>query len=342
MKSGQVVVLGAGSWGTALALLARGNGSRADTAAPRHVVLWARDAKHAQEMTTAGENARYLPGVSLGGIEATSDLDVVREAEWLVCAVPCTHVPDLAARVRELVGPQTVVISGTKGLHADMGMRGEELWREFGGATYERYAALSGPNLAREIVGGVPTSSVVASANPETASRARELFNSSQFRVYTNTDLVGVELGGAFKNVVAIAAGIGDALEFGDNAKAALMTRHWREMTRLAVALGARQHTLFGLSGIGDLFATCASPQSRNHRLGVALGRGDSLGEARREISQTTEGVHTTRAALALAAEHGVELPVTQQLALILFENKPVRAAIEALMTRQGRCEEEE
>ncbi|MBW3634927.1 MAG: NAD(P)H-dependent glycerol-3-phosphate dehydrogenase, partial [Armatimonadetes bacterium] len=173
----------------------------------------------------------------------------------------------------------------------------------------------------------------------ETAARAQELFTSRQFRVYTNTDLLGVELGGALKNVVAIAAGICDGLGFGDNAKAAIMTRHWREMTRLAVAQGAKESTLFGLSGIGDLFATCASSHSRNHSLGIKLGRGESLEQAQSEVAQVAEGVHTTRAALRLSLQCGVELPVTEQLAALLFEKRDVRHAVEALMGRQGCAE---
>ena len=199
--------------------------------------------------------------------------------------------------------------------------------------------ALSGPNLAKEIVRGVPTATVVASTSEATASAAQELFATPAFRVYTNTDLIGVELGGALKNVVALAAGMGDGLGYGDNSKAALVTRAWREMMRLAVKLGAQEATLWGLSGLGDLFATCVSPYSRNRNLGYHLAIGESLPEAQHEVSQVAEGVHTTRAALALAEEFGVELPVTQQIAAVLFDGRDVRQAVQELMGRQG-CSE--
>jgi glycerol-3-phosphate dehydrogenase (NAD(P)+) len=207
------------------------------------------------------------------------------------------------------------------------------------GTPAERYATLSGPNLAKEIVAGVPTSTVVASQDEAAANRAQELFSSPTFRVYTNSDLIGVEMGGALKNIVAIAAGICDGLGFGDNSKASLMTRAWREMTRLSVALGAQESTLYGISGLGDLIATCVSPHSRNHSLGCHLARGESLKEAQHEVSQVAEGVHTTRAALKLARETGVELPITEQLAKVLFEKRDPRQAVTELMSRHWRGE---
>jgi glycerol-3-phosphate dehydrogenase (NAD(P)+) len=198
---------------------------------------------------------------------------------------------------------------------------------------------LSGPNLAKEIAAGVPTSTVVASLDEKAAQRAQELFATPVFRVYTNTDLIGVELGGALKNIVAIAAGVCDGLGFGDNSKAAMMTRAWSEMTRLSLALGAQNSTLYGLSGIGDLVATCVSPHSRNHSLGYKLGRGESLSVAQHEIAQVAEGVHTTRAALHLARQTGIVLPVTEQVAAVLFEGRDPRQAVTELMGRQWSTE---
>ena len=335
MESQKVAVLGAGSWGTALACLAARNGHA--------VALWARDENLVAAINREGANAKYLPGADLKNVRASTDLgEVLSGAQWIISAVPCAGVPALAPLVGQLRAPDAVVVSGTKGLHPATGARAAQLWCEGAALADEHYAALSGPNLAREIALGVPTSSVVASLAATTAERAQELFTSHLFRVYTNTDLLGVELGGALKNVVAIAAGICDGFEFGDNAKAALMTRHWREMTRLAVACGARESTLFGLSGVGDLFATCASPHSRNHSLGERLGRGENLDDARREVVQVVEGVHTARAALNLAQKYGEELPVTRQLAAVLFEGQPVREAIGALMNRRGKAEIED
>lgn len=325
-----VAVLGAGSWGTALAHLAAQGG--------HEVRLWTHDAAAAAQLTRDEENTRYLAGVSLRGIAVSAELEtMLHGADWIISAVPCSAIPNLTERVAAASLPTATLISGTKGLHPQTGARGSQMW----GAAFDatRYVALSGPNLAREIALKVPTSTVVASQHDETAGRAQELFASTQFRVYTNTDLIGVELGGALKNVVAITAGICDGLGFGDNAKAAIMTRHWREMTRLAVAQGAKESTLFGLSGIGDLFATCASPHSRNHSLGTRLGRGESLAQAQSEVAQVAEGVHTARAAMRLSSECGVELPVTEQLVGLLFEGRGVRQAVEALMGRQGCAE---
>ncbi len=332
MEQGVVAVLGAGSWGTALAHLLVRKGC--------DVRLWARAAATATQLKNDGENTRYLPSVSLGNIEIFSDLHAVLDgAAWVVSAVPCSVLPQIAQASSTRLAPNAVVVSGTKGLHPTSSLRASQTWERDGGLPSHRFVALSGPNLAREIVAGIPSSTVVASQNEAVADRAQKLFNTRSFRVYTNDDLLGVELGGALKNVVAIAAGVGDGLGFGDNAKAALMTRAWREMTRLAVALGARESTLFGLSGMGDLIATCAGNKSRNHALGFHLAQGESLRVAQHEIAQVAEGVHTCRAALRLAQTVGVELPVTQQIASVLFENRSPRSAVEELMNRHG-CRE--
>ena len=334
----EVAVIGAGSWGTVLAWLLGEKGTR--------VRLWARDEKTANSLTATRKNVKYLPNTVLQNVEFTSDFQAaVKGVKHIVIAIPGAATPALAAQFRTLsiegsIEENAILISGTKGLHPESGLRASQIWKE-SGWNMENYVALSGPNLSREIAAGVPTSTVVASQNLVAAQSAQRLFASPLFRVYTNCDLIGVELGGALKNVVAIAAGVGDGLGFGDNAKASLLTRGWHEMTRLATALGAQQSTLFGLSGMGDLFATCTSAQSRNHALGVLLGKGESLQQARESVVQTAEGVHTTRAALRLAAEVGVELPVTQQVAAVLFEGKSPAQAVGDLMKRQERDEVE-
>lgn len=325
-----VAVLGGGSWGTALAMLC------ASTGCP--VRLWARDAEVARQVSEHHHNPRYFPGVSLPGVTASTDLpQSVAGAAFVLVAVPGAALAETAARVLPLVDPAAVIISGTKGLDPQ-GRRPSEIWKA-AGLGEDRLAALSGPNLAREMVRGVPTSSVVASVQPLVAGAAQQLLGTPTFRVYTNTDLVGVELGGALKNVVAIAAGICDGLGFGDNAKAALITRAWVEMTRLAVSLGARERTLYGLSGMGDLLATCASTQSRNHELGRLLGQGLPLSAAQQEVQQVAEGVHTTRAALHLARQQALEMPITAEVAAVLFEGKTPHDAVVALMSRQGKSE---
>lgn len=334
-RSQKVAVLGAGSWGTSLAFLAGRKGF-----ATR---LWARDAAFADRLTKAHENDKYLPGIPLQNVECSADLaTVLQDASWIVVAIPGAAIAPLAREVQSLSSlcvADVVLVSGTKGLDPESGLRPSQLWSLHADWPSGSYAALSGPNLAKEIVAGVPTSTVIASHDEAAANRAQDLFSSPSFRVYTNADLIGVEMGGALKNIVAIAAGICDGLGFGDNSKASLMTRAWREMTRLSVALGAQESTLYGISGVGDLIATCVSPHSRNYSLGCHLARGESLKEAQHEVSQVAEGVHTTRAALKLAAENGVELPVTEQLGKVLFEKRDPRQAVTELMNRHWRGE---
>jgi len=327
-----VTVLGAGSWGTALADMARRRGHR--------VRLWARDRSLAHDLESSCANLKYLPGVSLAGVAIETDVRRALDgAAWILVAVPCVGLNALARGLRPILeSGEAILISGSKGLDPE-GARASLVWKHQGGVGDERFAALSGPNLAREMVAGLPSSSVIASASTGVAQAAQDAFGSGVFRLYRSSDVVGVEMGGALKNIVAIAAGIGEGLGFGDNSKAALMCRAWHEMARLSVALGARESTLYGLSGIGDLMATCASPHSRNHRLGCFLARGESLQDAQLEVAQVAEGVHTTRAALKLAAQVHVQLPVTEQLARVLFEGLPARAAVEELMSRSWRDE---
>jgi glycerol-3-phosphate dehydrogenase (NAD(P)+) len=327
-----VVVLGAGSWGTLLAWLLGRKGLS--------VRLWARDGNAVARMRATRQNEKYLPDTILQNVEFTASLEeAVAGVPFIVSAVPGAATPQLAHNFQTLpLEKNAILISGTKGLHPESGLRASEIWQRENWPM-ENYVALSGPNLSKEIAAGVPTSTVVASQNCESAKAAQQLFASPLFRVYTSSDLIGVELGGALKNVIAIAAGVGDGLGFGDNAKASLLTRGWREMTRLATALGAREPTLYGLSGIGDLFATCTSQLSRNHALGVRLSKGENLQEASEGIARTAEGVHTTRAALHLARETNVELPVTQQVAAVLFKGKAPRRAVEDLMQREERDE---
>lgn len=331
MKQPVVTILGAGSWGCALAhLLNRKNIA---------VRLWGRSLKTAGGLTCLPESVKYLPGIALEGVQLYGDCaEAVHGADWVLVTVPTAAVQQLAQKVAPLLAAQTRLISGTKGLHPETGLRPSQLWQR-AGIPPQRFVALSGPNLAREMVSGVPTSTVVASPDEAAASAAQQLMGSSHFRVYRNTDLLGVELGGALKNVVAIAAGICDGLGFGDNAKAALITRGWAEMTRLALPLGAQIETLYGLSGMGDLIATCASSQSRNHTMGELLGKGIDLEAAQLQIGQVAEGVHTTKAALHLALQLKVELPITWQLKKVLFEGYNAADAVEQLMNRPERRE---
>jgi glycerol-3-phosphate dehydrogenase (NAD(P)+) len=331
MKREIVSVVGAGSWGKALATIL----SRKE----REVRLWGRNLNSLQGLTFSPENGKNLADKTPADVQLYADIALaLQNADWVVIALPSAAVVELAQVVSPLLEPQTRIASGTKGLHPQSGLRPSQLWEQ-AGVPLQRFVSFSGPNLAKEIVAGVPTSMVVASPEEETAREAQHLLAFPNLRVYRNTDLTGVELGGALKNVVAIAAGICDGLGFGDNTKAALVTRGWSEMTRLALTLGARQETLYGLSGMGDLIATCASTQSRNHSIGELLGKGFSLQDAQQKIGHVAEGVYTTIAALQLAQEQQLELPITWQLKKVLFEGYNAAEAVTKLMSRPERNE---
>lgn len=328
-----VAVVGGGSWGTTLAVLA----SRAGRAA----TLLVRDPEAARRLTEERRNARYLPDLVLPGrLRVTADPEVAcRHAALCLLAVPTTAVRERARSLRPLLGRATVV-SAAKGLErGTLARMTEVVVQELGEAARPRVGALSGPNLAREIAAGKPAATVIAGIDGDRVRRAGSLLQSPAFRVYANDDVVGVEMGGALKNVIAIGAGIGDGLGAGDNAKAAFLTRGLAEIARLGVASGAHPLTFAGLAGLGDLVATCESPLSRNRTLGQLLAEGKRLPEIQASLGQVTEGVETTRAARALGERAGVELPITSELHDVLFAGKSPRAAIGALMAREAKDE---
>ena len=324
-----VAVLNAGGWGTALAALLGRSG---------HAVrLWARREEQSAAMRVDRENRAYMPGVPLPPtVEPTSDLEAaVRGADVVVLVPISAGVRDLAGRLAGVIPPGALVVHGTKGLDAETLRRLSEVIADrLGPAFHGRVAALSGPTHAEEVGRGIPTAAVVACADGDVAEGLQAVFNGATFRVYTNRDVVGVELCGALKNVVAIAAGIGDGLGSGDNAKAALMTRSLAEIGRLVQAAGGRAETVAGLAGIGDLMATCTSRHSRNRRAGELIGRGKTLDQVLAESPQVVEGVPATRAALRLAARHGVAMPIAEQLHRVLFEAHDPRDALAELMGR--------
>ncbi|MBI2300644.1 MAG: NAD(P)-dependent glycerol-3-phosphate dehydrogenase [Armatimonadetes bacterium] len=322
-----VAVVGAGSWGTGLAwLLAQRN---------EDVRLWARDPDLAERVSASRVNEAYLPELRLPDpLAITAELDRALEGAGLVVvAVPSVGLATVAARMAAALAVGATVISATKGLDHATGRRMTLVLADALPAGVG-IGALSGPNLSSEIVAGQPAASVVASADPAVMGVLQTALSSRRFRVYTNPDVAGVELGGALKNPYAIAAGISDGLGYGDNTKAALMTRGMHEMRRLGVALGADPRTFAGLCGFGDLLATCHSRQSRNRNLGEQLGRGARLGELLAGTPHVAEGVPTTRTALRLAHEQGVHMPILEELHAILFEDKPPRDAVAALMLR--------
>lgn len=330
----RVTVIGTTSWGTTLAILLANNGS--------DVTLWARTEEEAAALEQARENPRLPPGSTFPtGLRLTASLEEAAPgADMVVVSVPSRSLRENLRKLRPHLGNGSMVLSATKGLEIESARRMSEVMEEeLPEPLHDRIAVLSGPNLAREIVRGMPASTVIASRSEEVALRAQELFMSPVFRVYTNADVVGVELGGALKNIIALGAGICDGLGYGDNGKAAFITRGLVEMTRLAVAAGANPLTLAGLAGLGDLVATCSSPLSRNRYVGEQLAAGRGLDELLSSMQNVAEGVDTTRAALTLAARLGVDMPLTEAISGVLFRGVEPRSAVAELMGRAPRSE---
>lgn len=327
-----VAVLGAGSWGTALALLLAQGGSA--------VRLWDRTAGLVESIRAEGENRRYLPGTRLpASIAPTTDMEAaVAGAACVVVAVPSTAVGGVLAHFRPYLSDTCDIVLASKGLAPDSGMLPFEVAEaELGHAN--AIVALSGPNLAGEIARGVPAAAIAACPDPDAARRTALLFSRPTFRVYTGTDRTGVEIGGAVKNVLAIAGGVSDGLGFGDNAKAALLTRGLAEMTRFGVACGARQETFYGLAGVGDLMATAASRLSRNWRVGEGIAQGETLEAILARLGQVAEGVPTARAVVHLSKARGVDMPVCRAVAGLLFDGWAPMEAVTTLLSRAQRDE---
>lgn len=331
--NGQIAVLGGGSWGTALARLVADNG--------RRVTLWERDEQTARDYELRRENQRYLPGYPFPETMAvTSDMaDALGGAELVIVAVPSGAVAEVMMRAARHLDSGHMLLSASKGLDCETGRRISQIISSRAPQCGRRIAALSGPNLAVEIAAGVPTASVVAAEDRDVADVCRSVLAGRTLRVYTSTDVAGVEFGGALKNVLAIGAGICEGMGFGDNTKAAMLTRGLAEMTRLGTALGARPETFSGLSGVGDLLATSFSHLSRNLRVGLALGRGQTLEQALNDIGQVAEGVPTTQAAMALAGSTGVDMPIARETHSVLFEGRPAAEGLSNLMARAWKDE---
>ncbi len=324
-----IAVLQAGSWGTTLSTILSRDGGR-------HVVLWTRDAEQAGELALRRENRRYLPGVRIpDAVEITADLaHALATADDVIVAAPSHGVRALRDRVAPLLRAQHRILSATKGLAPDDGRRMSELWSEV--IAPARVAVLSGPNISREIAAGLPAPTVVASVNPETARHFQELVSTSMFRAYTNEDVVGVELCGALKNIVALGAGAIDGMGYGENAKAGFVTRGLAEIARYGFTQGANPLTVAGLAGFGDLVATCTSKHSRNRSAGELLAKGLSLAQIRERLGgQVIEGIGTAAATHAAAKRAGVQMPITAQTHAVLFEGKPIRRAMRELMDRE-------
>jgi glycerol-3-phosphate dehydrogenase (NAD(P)+) len=325
-------VLGAGSWGTALALHLGRIG--------HEVTLWARDPAFALEIERTRYNSRYLSDVSLPpSVRCTSELEsAVNGTAFLVFALPSHGLRSVARAAAPWIAPDAVLISATKGLESESFARMSSVLVQETLGTIP-VVVLSGPSFAAEVARGLPTAVLAASTDPIAAESVQQRFRGPALRLYASDDVVGVEIGAALKNVIAIAAGVVEGTGLGHNAMAALITRGLVEISRLAIAEGGRRDTLAGLSGLGDLVLTCTGSLSRNRHVGVELGRGKTLDEVLGEMRMVAEGVRTTGAALALGARHGIELPITAQMAAVLDGRRTPREAVEALMVRPQRSE---
>jgi glycerol-3-phosphate dehydrogenase (NAD(P)+) len=329
----RIAVLGAGAWGTALTVsLARRGG--------HDLSLWAHSPAHAAELTETGENKRYLPGFIVPlDVRITASLaDAIADADTVLCVTPSQALRSVMQTIGPLLTTRQVLLSASKGIEEKTFLRMSQVMREF--APENPIGALGGPSFAQEVAAAMPTAITIAVEDPLLGKAMQDAFSSSSLRVYRNEDVPGTELGGALKNVIALAAGVVTGLELGQNATAALITRGIAEITRLAVACGGRRDTLSGLSGIGDLVLTCTGGLSRNRTVGVELGKGRKLDDIIAGLNgKVAEGVRSTTAALGLAARYGVEMPITEQMSAILHHDKSPRDAIRDLMSRPGRTE---
>lgn len=323
----RILVVGGGSWGTALANLLAGAG--------HEVTIWAREAEVVDAINRSRENTSFLPGITLSGdLTAIHDLAVgVDGASVLVSSVPTQHAASVWGRVAPIVSDDATIVTVSKGIEIGTHRTPSSILADTIGRA-DRIVALSGPSFAREVATEHPTAVVAAGTDATRTRTTQELFSTPRFRVYSSDDIVGVELGGALKNVIAVAAGIVEGLRFGHNTMAALMTRGLAELSRLGVALGGDPFTFAGLSGMGDLVLTCTGGLSRNRAVGVELGRGRSLEDITEEMNMVAEGVKTSRAVKQLSTELGVEMPICDQVHAVLYEQKPAAAVAHDLMLR--------
>ncbi len=333
MRVGEKIsVIGSGSWGTAIAALLSKNGHR--------VTLWSYAKEESEALERDRENKQFLPNLKLPeNMKFTSELKEAAENKIIFMVTPSKATKETAAKLAPFVEEGTIIVNASKGLEEKSQKRLSEVIKE--AIPSAHLAVMSGPSHAEEVALSLPTTNVVASENIEISQALQDILMNDTFRVYTGTDMVGIEIGGALKNVIALAAGISDGLGFGDNTKAALMTRGMQEISRLGIALGAQPETFFGLSGIGDLIVTCTSMHSRNRRAGILIGKGYTPEEAIKEVQMVVEGFYTTKSAYALAQKTGVDMPIVGEAHKILFEGKPAKDAVLNLMCREKKHESE-
>jgi glycerol-3-phosphate dehydrogenase (NAD(P)+) len=326
----RISVIGAGAWGTTLSILLAEKG--------HSVALWVYEKNLIEQIKELRENKTYLPGFQLPeSIEITGEIEQTKDSEILFFVVPTQFLRSVAAGFKNIINPNTLAVSASKGIEDKTLKLPSDILREELGT--KELAVLSGPNLSAEIARGLPAATVAASENSKAAKLIQENLMLERFRVYTNSDPLGVQLGGSLKNIIAIAAGVADGLELGNNAKASLMIRGFAEITRLGTAMGARAETFAGLSGMGDLIATCTSKLSRNHFVGEQIAKGKKLPEVLGRMKDIAEGVPTCRAALELGERQKVSLPITREVYQTLYKNKDPFQAITDLMTRSATSE---
>lgn len=327
----KIAVIGSGSWGTAIAVLLAKKGY--------DVYLWSWKEEESAALCRDRENREFLPGIMLpDNIICTNVMaDCTEGAEVIVCASPSVATRNIAKALSGCTKEGQIIVNIAKGLEESTLMRLSQVFKDE--IPHAKIAVMSGPSHAEEVSRNLPTTNVVAAEDMQVAKKIQDIFMQDTFRIYTSDDVVGVEIGGALKNVIALCAGICDGLGYGDNTKAALMTRGIAEITRLGVSMGAKRDTFAGLSGIGDLIVTCTSMHSRNRRAGILLGKGKSLDETLKEIHMVVEGVNTAAAALALSKKYGAVMPITEEANKILFEGKDPGSAVLDLMTRDRKAE---
>ena len=326
----KIFVIGSGSWGTAIAI---------SLASAGHCVkLWSRKPEFTEQLKVTHQNTRYLPNVRIhDNVEFTSDMSESAEFDIIVLATPSHTIREVSRSLSEFVKKKQIIVSISKGFDEEKHIRLSEVIKEE--IPIATVLVMSGPSHAEEVAVGLPTTNVVAGEDENAVKLVQTLFNTPIFRVYTSDDVIGVELGGALKNVIALAAGVCDGLGYGDNTKAALITRGIAEITRLGIAMGARFETFAGLSGIGDLIVTCASMHSRNRRAGILIGQGKSVEEAVKEVNMVVEGIKTAKAVYSLSKKYGVEMPISNEVYKVVFENYNVNECVANLMGRSLKSE---
>ena len=329
----KISVIGSGGWGIALAILLHKNG--------HNLTIWSFDKKEAEELKITRENKTKLPNILLPeDIKVTDDLkEAVNDKDILILAVPSKAIRSVSKSLKNIIKDNQIIVNVAKGLEEDTLETMTDIIEEELKGKKTQVAVLSGPSHAEEVGKGIPTTCVVSAHNKELTLYLQNIFMNPSFRVYTSPDMLGVEIGGALKNVIALAAGIADGLNYGDNTKAALITRGIKEISLLGVAMGGEQSTFYGLTGLGDLIVTCASMHSRNRRAGILLGQGKTLDEAIKEVNMVVEGVYSAKSALMAAKKYNVEIPIIEQVNAVLFENKNAAEAVNELMIRDKKLE---